>query len=291
MIAAQHEIVVSELKALPFPRAVLTCPPQCFDVIDVKNPFMVDQQGKVDCALARRQWSDVMAAFDRACIEVKTIAPIEGCEDMVFCANPVFSGLDQNLQRVCVPGHMRYPSRRAEVAAHVDWCRANGYRVVELQCPDSFEGSGDALWHPGRHLIWGGYGPRTGKKVYDQIAEIFGAPVLTLELKTDVFYHLDTCFCPIDSETALVYPPALTDRGMELVHDVFPRVIHVDAHEATNLMACNAAPFFGKYVVIQAGSVKVNQALRDLGFEVIEVETSEFMKSGGSVFCMKMYLF
>ena len=78
---------------------------------------------------------------------------------------------------------------------------------------------------------------------------------------------------------------------MALVRDVFERVIEVDAFEATDSMACNAAAFLGKYVVIQGGAVKVNWALRGLGFEVFEVETSEFMKSGGSVFCMKMHLF
>jgi len=291
MIAAQGEVVISELKSMPFPRALLACPPQCFDVIDVKNPFMEGQQGKVDCALAKRQWSEIMRAFEQIGIEVKTVSPVEDCEDMVFCANPVFIGLDAAGRPVCVPSHMRYESRRREVGAHVEWCRANGHRIAELHAPDLFEGSGDALWHPGRRLIWGGYGPRTGKGVYQELAEVFGAPALLLELKTELFYHLDTCFCPVDEKTVLVYPPALTQEGMELVEDVFERVIRVDAHEATDLMACNAAPFLGKYVVIQAGAAKVNRELRNLGFEVIEVETSEFMKSGGSVFCMKMYLF
>ncbi len=291
MITAQREIVVSELKTMPFARAVLTCPPQCFDVIDVKNPFMEGQQGKVDCELAKRQWSEVMYAFDQIHIEVKTVPALEGCEDMVFCANPIFTGLDEQDRRICIPSHMRFSSRRREVSAHVEWCRANGYRIVELRSPDLFEGSGDALWHPGRRLIWGGYGPRTHQAVYDEVSEIFQTPVLSLELRTEMFYHLDTCFCPIDEKTVLVHPPALSAQAMSLVRDVFERVIEVDAYEATERMACNAAAFLGKYVVIQSGASKVNWALRDLGFEVIEVETSEFIKSGGSVFCLKMYLF
>ncbi|MBZ5619667.1 MAG: hypothetical protein LAQ69_13230 [Acidobacteriia bacterium] len=291
MIAAQPQIDISELRPMAFPRAVLTCAPECFDVIDVKNPFMVGQQGKVDCALAKRQWSEMMRVFQQIGIEVKTLTPVEGCEDMVFCANPIFTGLDGDGRPVCVPGHMRFPSRQREVGSHVEWCRANGYRVVDLRSSDLFEGCGDALWHPGRRLIWGGYGPRTSQRVYYELADIFDAPVLPLELRTELFYHLDTCFCPIDEKTVLVYPPALTAPGMDLLRDVFERVIEVDAYEARDSMACNAAPFLGRHVVIQTGAVKVNRALLDLGFEVIEVETSEFMKSGGSVFCMKMHLF
>jgi len=285
------QVSVTELEPMPLPRAVLVCPPDCFDIVDVKNPFMVGQQGKVNCALAKQQWLEVMRAFERIGIEVRELTPAAGCEDMVFCANPVFAGLDGQGRRVCVLSHMRYPSRRPEVATHAAWYRANGYRIVEIGGSSLFEGSGDALWHPGRRLIWGGYGHRTSKEVYEKISEVFDAPVLPLELKTETFYHLDTCFCPVDEKTALVYPPALTGEGLEMVRHAFPRLIEVDEREAVEGMACNAAAFPGNYVVIQRGAATVNAKLRELGFQVVEVDTSEFLKSGGSVFCMKMYLF
>jgi len=62
----------------------------------------------------------------------------------------------------------------------------------------------------------------------------------------------------------------------------------VPEKEASGKMACNAASFFGKTVVIQKGAETTVGKLRTSGFEVIEVETSEFMKSGGSVYCLKM---
>jgi len=293
---AEHPVVsgdisLAELRSMPLPRGVLVCPPDSFDVVDVKNPFMVGQQGRVNTRLAREQWLEVTRAFERCGSDVRELPAVAGCEDMVFCANPAFSGLNGIGRRVCVLSHMRYPSRQPEVAVHAAWYRANGFRLVELPGDSLFEGSGDALWHPGRRLIWGGWGHRTAEDVYDFIAGIFDAPVVPLELKTELFYHLDTCFCPLDEETVLVYPPALTREGMENVCRIFPRVIEADRREAEELMACNAAAFPGGLVVIQRGSVKVNRSLRELGFQVIEVDTSEFMKSGGSVFCMKMYLF
>ena len=56
-------------------------------------------------------------------------------------------------------------------------------------------------------------------------------------------------------------------------------------------MACNAAAFHDRFVVLQKGANEVNEKLRAAKFEVIEVETGEFMKSGGSVYCMKMNVF
>jgi N-dimethylarginine dimethylaminohydrolase len=279
-----------QLDTMPLPRAVLMCPPEWFDVVDVKNPFMKDQQGHVDPVLARREWRAIKDAFERIGIEVRTDAPLPGCEDMVFCANPVFTGLDAAGQRVCVLSHMRFDSRKKEVGAHADWFRSNGYRLVPIETPGLFEGSGDALWHPGRRLIWGGYGFRTSKEVYGEISKIFQAPVIPLRLQTERFYHLDTCLCPLDEHSALFYPGAFAANGRDAIRRVFNRVIEVDEYEADH-MACNATPFLGRYVVIQRGLDRVNRSLRGAGFEVIEVDTSEFMKSGGSVFCMKSYLF
>lgn len=289
-VLTSPQFTIEEVPRMPLPAAALMCPPDWFDVVDVKNPYMVGQQGHVDVALAKRQWVEVKLAFELAGVDVRTDNPVPGCEDMVFCANPIFTGLDEAGQRVCLLSHMRYASRQREVEAHGTWFRANGYRVVSMEDPGLFEGEGDALWHPGRRLIWGGYGFRSSREIYERVGEIFDAPVLTLELRTEQFYHLDTCLCLVDEQTAVVYPGALTGEGMDLVRRMFRNVIEADGQEAL-AMACNAAAFFGRYVVIQRGSHRVNRKLRDLGFEVIEVETSEFMKSGGSVFCMKMYLF
>src|SRR5581483_10748502 len=288
--ALSTEVHLHELGRMPFPRAVLMCPPKWFDVVDVKNPYMEGQQGHVDTALARDEWRDTRRAFESIGVEVRTDAPIAQCEDMVFCANPVFTGLDGDGRRVCVLSHMRFQSRQKEVTAHAQWFAANGYELIPLETPGLFEGSGDALWHPGRRLIWGGYGFRTSREVYQELARIFDAPVIPLELRSDRFYHLDTCLCPLDEETALVYRSAFSREGYEDIRRLFRRVIEVKEHEARG-MACNAAPFFGTHVVVQRGLDRINRLLREFGFTVIEVETSEFMKSGGSVFCMKMYLF
>jgi N-dimethylarginine dimethylaminohydrolase len=289
-VPAAQPLELNRLQPMPYPKGVLMCPPEYFDVIDVKNPYMEGQQGHVDQALARQQWLEVKKAFEAAGAEVRTDMALPGCEDMVFCANPVFTGLDGSGERVCVLSHMRYRSRQREVDAHAEWFRANGYRVALLTEQGCFEGSGDALWHPGRRLIWGGFGYRTDAVVYDEIGEIFDAPVLTLKLASERFYHLDTCFAPLDEFTVMIYEPAFTREGVALIRSMFRRVVEVNAQEAAN-MACNAAAFFGRVVVIQSGSPRVNQKLRDLGFEVMEVNTSEFLKSGGSVFCMKMHLF
>jgi N-dimethylarginine dimethylaminohydrolase len=282
----------TSLRELPLPRSVLMCPPTYFDVIDVKNVFMGGQLGKVNHEEAVDEWSELKSSYERKGITVEEIDPLEGCEDMVFCANPVFPGISSDGQRKCVLSKMNHPSRQREVAAVAMWFKRKGYEIVDLgQNGYAFEGGGDAIWHPGLGLIWGGYGQRTERGVYYLLTGVFDFPVVTLKLCDARFYHLDTCFCPIDQKTVMFYPPAFTEEGVSLIRRFFPRVVIVDEDEAVNKLACNAVALRGKYIFIQRGAVGVSERLRGLGYEVIEVETEEFMKSGGSVFCMKSAVF
>lgn len=311
----------------PLPGRVLMCPPAYFDVVDVKNPHMEGQIGRVDRSAAAAQWQRVHDTFSQCGIEVREIVPTPGCEDMVFCANQTLAGIaarpvtDRSARapgtdprearsetgpplcgpplsssspggaRVCLLSNMRHESRQREVAAFAEWFRSEGYQIEAAPRGPRLEGSGDAIWHPGRGLIWGGHGHRSEPAAYERVAAVFGVPVLRLKLLSNRFYHLDTCFCAIDERTVLIDPRCFEPRGLALIRAVFERVIEAPPDEAEQGMACNATALLGRHVVIQRGNVQTTAALRGLGYEVHEVETGEFLKSGGSVFCMKMYLF
>jgi N-dimethylarginine dimethylaminohydrolase len=266
-------------------------PPDFFAVIDVKNPFMEKNVGRIDGEEAAQEWSALRAGFEAAGMRVEVLDPVPGCEDMVFTANPAICGRNARGERICVLSRMRYPSRQREVGAHAAWYASHGYRVVELDSTIArFEGGGDAVWHPGRALLWMGAGPRTDARAHAAIAEAFDARVVTLELATERFYHLDTCFCAIDERTALMYAPAFSASSIEALRDGFSDLIEVSEREATEFFACNATACFGRTVLIQEGADETAAALTSRGFVVVPVHTREFMKSGGSVYCMKAYL-
>jgi N-dimethylarginine dimethylaminohydrolase len=73
-----------------------------------------------------------------------------------------------------------------------------------------------------------------------------------------------------------------------LLEALIPNLIRAEGEEANRWFACNATCPNGRDVIIQAGCDRVNASLREKGFIVHEVSTAEFLKSGGSVFCMKM---
>ena len=276
----------------PEPQRVLMCTPDFFDVVDVKNAFMEGNIGSVDRVKARAQWEALGCTFEAAGHEVLAIPGVQGCEDMVFTANQVLPGMGDDGRPYVVLSRMRHPSRRNEIPFFRDWFEANGYRILEV--PESvpyFEGQGDAIWHPGKRMLWGGYGQRTSVVAYEAISAMLDSPVVALELVHPSFYHLDTAFCALSSDAVLVFPGAFSTEGMGLIRRGFERVIEVSEHEATKGFACNAHALDGRTVIIQRGSPDAVARLTGAGFEVVEVETGEFIKSGGSVFCMKMMIY
>lgn len=275
------------------PSAVLLCPPDHYQVLQVKNPFMSGQVGAVDREKARLQWQAMREAFEATGLPVETIEPTPGLEDMVFCANQSLAGTRPDGEKVAVLASMRHASRRREVEAFEAWYRARGYRVVKLKNtgPATFEGSGDAVWHPGKRLLWGGYGFRSDPEVFEQVAEAFKTPVVLLKLVNERFYHLDTCFCPLTPESVLIYPSAFDAASLELILKIFPVVVTAAEADAVGKMACNAAVVRSRTAIIQKGAAASIGHMRALGLEVVETDTSEFIKSGGSVYCMKQFLF
>ena len=75
------------------PSGVLMCPPDHFQVLAVKNPYMARHVGDVNRDKAKRQWEDLVAAFTAVGLSGVSIIPATpGLEDMVFAANSSLAG-------------------------------------------------------------------------------------------------------------------------------------------------------------------------------------------------------
>jgi N-dimethylarginine dimethylaminohydrolase len=266
------------------------CPPTYFDIREVKNPHM--QGSHIDRHKAEQQWLAVGDAFRAAGLTVHTVDPVPGLEDMVFAANQVFVGSHPKLGRFIVPSEMRHPSRQKEVPFYVQWFRSRGYGVIALDLSgECLEGHGDLIWHPGRAKIWAGYGFRSTvnalKMLSDAMREL-GFAVIPLGLADEHFYHLDTCFNPLNSEAVLVYPAAFSADALEILHSSWSRIHELTRDEALAFLA-NGAVVNGRYIVSHP-TANLERILGQEGLMPVRVDTSEFEKSGGSVFCLKTFL-
>lgn len=288
--AKQVDFTISDVPVMPGPTKVLMVKPTFFDVEYVINPHMKGQVGDVDRIQAQNEWNHLLEGFKELALDVEVIDGEKGMPDMVFCANQSLPFIDEAGTKKVVMGIMKTEQRKPEVEAIEKWFQKQNYEILHLdqEKVNSFEGMGDGIWHSKRQLLWGGYGFRTSVNAYQQVSDLLDVPVIALELTNEAFYHLDTCMCMLDESTVLIYPDAFTKAGLEMIHLLFERVITATKYEAEELLAVNAVCPDGKNVLIQQGCTDVNKKLRDAGFSVHEFSTYEFLKSGGSVFCMKL---
>ena len=269
--------------------SVLMCPPTFFDVREVKNPYM---RLPIDRVRAQQQWENLRRAFEDAGVQVLTIKPVQDLEDMVFAANPIFVGNCDKLGKFVVPSEMRYLIRQREVAHYVEWFRQHDYHIIALDLKgECLEGHGDLIWHPDHSKIWAGYGFRStrgGVDKFEAAMSDLGFPVLPLRLTDDHCYHLDTCFCPLNHEAVLIYPGAYSPDSLRQVQSAWKRIHEITRDEALSFMG-NGIVINGRYITPRT-TPNLLRILESEGLSPVIVDTSEFEKSGGSVFCMKAFL-
>ena len=267
----------------------LLCPPDYFDVIDVRNAHMEGQIGTIDQELAWNQWLGLADAIESLGLSVHLLESHEQLVDAVFTANPSLVINDgEGIPRAII-GRMSHSNRRPESSLHRQALEKIGLPCQEIadQVEGCWEGNGDTLRHPGRALIWCGVGSRSDIDCHLEVGRMLDLEVAVLQLPDPDFYHLDTALTLLDEKRAAYVPTAFDETGRALLETAFDRLIEVDDQEARDVLAGNLWCPDGKHVLMSAGAPVTQSRLNSEGFQVVEIETGEFLKSGGSVFCMR----
>jgi len=296
--ASQYQTFLKDtsgsLPKIPRMGAVLMAEPTFFEVVYAINPFMKDASGKlhqVDKPRAQAEWNQLVRTFLDLKLRVFTLPAVEGLPDLVFTANQSFPFWNPSTQRYeIILSKMRSPQRQNEVAHLERFWSQQGLTLHKLQHSGAFEANGDAIFSPEHGLVFGGFGSRTDKEVYDELSLRFGLNVVRLKLCSKDFYHLDTCFSILSKDVVAIQPEAFSPVGQQLIRSIFSKVIEIPYEENLKYFCGNSFCPDGKNVVLQKGSPTFSQELSKLGFSLWEVETGEFMKSGGSVFCLKLFV-
>ena len=264
----------------------LMCPPEYFDVAYVINPWMQDNLRNIDNRLAKAQWRGLYDRIARHA-RVRLMHPEPSSPDMVFTAN---AGLV--LQRNVLVSRFRHLERQSEEPYFTEWFVEHGFNVSSGPPDVPFEGAGDALFDRGLPVLWLAHGHRSMLDAQSFIATSITAlaniEIVALELVDERFYHLDTCFCPLERGVLLYYPKAFSASSLAAIEARVPeqRRIVVGDQDA-EAFACNAVNI-GRTVIVNAATAAFVAALATHGFEVEAAPLSEFMKAGGSAKCLTL---
>jgi N-dimethylarginine dimethylaminohydrolase len=254
------------------------CPPDHYGIEYEINPWMSRSRG-ADRARAMRQWRGLCDALVGLGAKVSLVDPVAGLPDMVFTAN---AGM--MYRNIFVSSRFR-PAVRAGESPHFEhWFESAGFAVHRLKEGSYFEGAGDALFCGS--TLFGGYRIRSDARSHQDVARLIGCEALPVELVNPYFYHLDTCFCPLEPGAAIWFPDAFDFYGQQVIRSNAPNLIDVTRDDA-HRFGCNAV-VVGRTVIIPADCATLRRDLESRGFAVRELELDEFLKAGGSAKCLTL---
>ncbi|SFK38567.1 N-Dimethylarginine dimethylaminohydrolase [Halobacillus dabanensis] len=174
--------------------------------------------------------------------------------------------------------------RQDETSALRQWIKENNVPFQD-GLPASIEG-GDVLLDGSK--LWIGETNRTSKQAILEIQQKLPSYSVQSLLLDEGILHLDCVFNIIDEETALLYPPAFTTKGLESI------AAHYDTIEVNDKeqfqMGPNVLPLGDGKIISLPQNERLNKAMETKGFTVIRVEFSEIIKSGGSFRCCTLPL-
>ena len=276
------------MSSLPTPSTgqptFLMCPPTLYDVNYVINPWMAGNVKRSSRQRATDQWTALHGAVAKIA-DVLLVEPQPGSPDMVFTANAglVYGG-------TVALSSFYHPERQGEEAHFRRWFEESGFAVRDVPRVTPFEGEGDALFDPDGSCLWAGHGPRTRQNSHRQLTDLWGIEVVSLRLVDPRFYHLDTCFCPLSKGEVMYYPAAFDAESRKKIEGRYPRAKRICVTEADALrFACNAVNI-GKTILLNHVGTALSTQLRSLGYHVMEVDLSEFLKAGGAAKCLVLRL-
>ena len=250
------------------------CPPTYFAVDYAINPWM-DPSAPVDVDLAVAQWTTLAQTYRDLGHTVELIEPIPGLPDMVFAANgaTVVDG-------TVLGSQFRYPERTDEGPAYLNWFARDGFVTQEAKSVN--EGEGDLLLT--ERFLLAGTGFRTDLDAHSQAQELFGRPVITLQLVDPHYYHLDTALTVLGGPAGVAYLPAAFSTGSQKVlRQLFPNAIIAQEEDAA-VLGLNAVSD-GRRVVLPVQARGLAAQLTGHGYQPVGVDLSELRKAGGGPKC------
>ena len=236
---------------------------------------------RFDLQLAQKQHREMVQIYEDAGVQCHYLSPDEVLHRNFFARDS--SAMTPWGALIC---HMQLKCRRADYVSAIQFYQANNIPIWNYVTAGHFEGGDFVILEPGTVLI--GYcGERSEQAGAEQVAQwvrdknwdVEVAPIPAL------FVHMDGLVVPLDHKLLVACLDALEGWVIDWLRKKGFDFVDVGFAEAKDL-GVNLVALGNKKVLSMAGSVKLNQKMRDLGYEVFAPDMSMFTLGGGGVHCL-----
>ncbi|TYR74095.1 hypothetical protein FZC79_16725 [Rossellomorea vietnamensis] len=257
---------------------VIVCQPRYMKIDEVINETQKHFLDKnIDITTALKQHNDFVKVLKDNGTDVIEMTPDPELPEQVFTRDIGFTIGD-----TIYVSEMGSDIRSGEDEVLKKWLEKNGHQYKKLDY-GTIEG-GDVVVD--KNKVFVGVSHRTNTGAIDQLRELAdGFTVIPVPFQKK-YLHLDCVFNILSPDQALVFAPAFKQKELQMLAEHFNLIEVNDAEQFT--MGTNVLSIGDKKVLSLPQNKAVNGALREHGYEVIEVDFSEIIKSGGSFRCCSM---
>ena len=230
------------------------------------------ERSPVDFELAMRQWLGYVEALNEHGWGTTEVPAAADCPDSVFIEDTMV--VYRDLAIISRPGA---DSRKPEIVGAETALLPFGYRVQRIQDPGTLDG-GDVL--KVGETIYVGRGGRTNAEGIRQLRAALsplGARVVAVPM-TKVL-HLKTAITALPDGSIIGWAAALDNPSF------FPNFVPMPEVEGAHVVLLG-----GERLLMSASAPRSAALLRDLGYDPVLVELTEFEKLEGCVTCLSVRL-
>lgn len=276
----------------------ITVSPDTYEVLpeqDGENPF-VNLKDKPILPLAKQQHAALRNHLpNEIYFEVNTK---EHIPDFVFFASGGLS-LPRLPEPVVILPSMKYKVRQAELPYDKAIFDRLKIKTYELPKGIVFEGKAEVAWFHGGTVLLHGYGYRSTREsvfalqhLLAKIYKSYGVKpprCISLRLKSPRTYHLDLALLPYSDRDCCVLSGAFDSERLGLLRTVLSSVTVLPLSDP---FLMNAVVLPKKILIHKVPDPMILAKLKDVtGKQIVQIDMSEFEKSGGSVACLVLPIY
>nr|WP_139378379.1 dimethylarginine dimethylaminohydrolase family protein [Mesobacillus jeotgali] len=256
-------------------KKVILCQPQYMTIRDVINETQKHFKDEgIHIELALEQHSEFVNTLKNFGVEVILLPYHKKYPEQVFTRDIGFT-----LGQTIFVADMASDIRKGEEDVLKQWLEDEEISYYNL-LGDQIEG-GDVVID--QDTVYVGLSNRTNQQAAEHLQGLLSDfNVRPIPFKAE-YLHLDCVFNVVSPEVALIYRPALTDEDIKLFSSRY-ELIDVSEEEQFTL-GTNVLCIGNQRILSLPVNKGVNEQLRKKGFEVVEVDITEIIKSGGSFRC------
>lgn len=264
-------------------KKVMVCAPQFLQLQPI-NEISKDwiEKGETDSnrEAALREHAEFVQAYRDNGVEVVEVEPNADEPLMVFARD--FGGC---VAEGVIMGRFREPCRRKESELYEAELKKQGVPVIARVSAGNFEG-GD-FWFLDDYTLAIGVVDRTNWQAIENIREQmakFGYHVIGVECPPENL-HLDMCFNIVADRVCLAATEQLPYTFVRMLKKRGFEIIDVPS-ELVFRHGCNVQALGEGKVMCVKNNTSVNDKMKALGLELVEVDLVELLKAGGGPHCM-----